>query len=61
MLQFLLSVTNTLLAMTIMFGMLLGYAVQKQLWEVRTPAVRGLCAGALIAAILAVLELEWPL
>lgn len=57
MLQFLLSVTNTLLAMTIMFGMLLGYAVQKQLWEVRTPAVRGLCAGALIAAILAVLEL----
>ena len=53
MLHFLVSVAETLLLVSMLIGMLLGFARQRRLFEVRPYAERGLALGVLIAAVLA--------
>ncbi|MDR3363225.1 MAG: Fe-S-containing protein [Desulfovibrio sp.] len=56
MLHFLLLVTGTLLAVSALTGMLHGYAIGRDLLEVRASIRRGAIAGAAVAAVLALLE-----
>ena len=57
MLHFLLLVAETLLPLSILLGALLGFAWQRRLFEVRTPAKYGVILGFLIAAALAGLKM----
>ena len=57
MLHFLVLVAETFLLVSMLIGMLLGFARQRRLFEVRVPAERGLFLGALIAAVLAGLKM----
>ncbi len=57
MLHFLLLVAETLLPVSILLGALLGFALQRRLFEVRTPAKYGAIAGYLIAEVLVTLKM----
>lgn len=57
MLHFLVLVTDTLLLVAMLTGMLMGYAKQRRLFEVRLPAERGAVMGALTAVVLAGLKM----
>lgn len=57
MLHFLVSVAETLLLVAMLIGMLLGFAKQRRLFEVRLPAERGLALGFVVAAVLAGLKM----
>ncbi|MDR2850540.1 MAG: DUF2318 domain-containing protein [Desulfovibrio sp.] len=57
MLNFLILTTTALLAVSMLVGMLLGYAAQRNLLEVRTAVRRGALSGAIAAFTLALLEL----
>ena len=56
MLHFWVLVTGTMLAVSILTGLLLGYAAQRDLLEMRSPARHGAIAGIIAAAALALLE-----
>lgn len=57
MLHFSLLVAETLLPVSMLLGALLGFARQRRLFEVRTPAKYGAILGFLIAALLAALKM----
>ena len=57
MLHFLLSVAQTLLPVSMLLGVLLGFAWQRRLFEVRTPAKYGAILGCACAAVLAALKM----
>ena len=57
MLHFLLLVGELLLPVSMLLGALLGFAWQRQLFEVRTPAKYGAALGFLTAAVLATLKM----
>lgn len=57
MLHFLVLVVDTLLLALVLFGALMGFAWQRGLFEVRTPAKYGLFLGILTAAVLAGLKM----
>ena len=58
MLHFYLLVADTLLLLSLLLGALLGFAWQRQLFEVRTPAKYGVVVGFIIAATLALLKMN---
>ena len=58
MLHFYLLVADTLLLLALLLGVLLGFAWQRRLFEVRTPAKYGVFLGFIIAATLALLKMN---
>jgi uncharacterized membrane protein len=57
MLHFLLLVAQAILPLSMLLGSLLGFARQRRLFEVRTPAMRGAMLGVLGASALAALKM----
>ena len=58
MLHFFLLVVDTLLPLSLLLGTLLGFAWQRRLFEVRTPARYGAVLGFVVAATLALLKMN---